>query len=216
MSDPKPTELICILDRSGSMASCRTDMEGGFNTFIEQQKRVPGKCRVQLHQFDTEFDTVWKRQPLGDVGTYSLEPRGMTALLDAIGKTLTGLKERPDRNHIVVIVTDGQENSSREFNRSRIKEMIEERQAKGWSFVFMGAGIDAFSEAGSVGISRGSTMTTAASSAGYGATYSVLDSAVSMSRTTGNTVNFSKAERATVAATLGDDAKAEEEEEDDK
>ncbi len=155
------SDVTVVLDRSGSMAACLTDAEGGVNTFIEEQKKHPGECAFSLVEFDTEYNFVHKATPVAEVGRYTLVPRGSTALLDAVGRAINETGERlaalkeEDRPSLVVfvIVTDGQENASKEFNRAQIKEMIERQQKDyNWQFTFLGANQDAFAEAGSLGI----------------------------------------------------------------
>jgi len=160
------TDLTVVLDRSGSMQMCKEDAEGGVNQFIEDQKKQEGECLLTLVQFDTDYEFVHNGVPIKDVPKYKLVPRGMTALLDAVGKAINETGERlakmneDDRPGLVVfvIVTDGGENSSMEFKRAQIKEMIEKQTDEyKWEFTFIGANQDAFAEAGSIGISIGKT-----------------------------------------------------------
>ena len=158
------TDITLVVDRSGSMQQRREDAEGGVNAFIQSQAQEPEKALLTLVQFDTEYEILHRGVPIAGVPEYRLEPRGMTALLDAVGRTinetgirLNGLKEA-DRPGLVifVITTDGLENSSSEFTRDQIKEMIEHQQTKyGWHFTFLGANQDAFAEAGAMGMKRG-------------------------------------------------------------
>lgn len=159
--------IVILMDRSGSMDSCRTDTEGGLRAFLaDQNSEFPTGTRVSLYEFDTEYGTVYENEPLSTVPDYTLKPRGGTALLDAIGRTITTVKakrkalpkaDRPDV--IMVIVTDGHENSSHEFSHATVKEMIEKRTGKGWVFVYLGANQDAITVAASMGISRDGSMT---------------------------------------------------------
>lgn len=155
------THIVVVVDRSGSMQSIQSDAEGGINRFVEEQKKGAGEARLTLVQFDTEYEFVHKDVPIKDVGHYSLAPRGGTALLDAVGKAIaeTGetLKATPENERpglvVFVIVTDGEENSSKEYKKPQIKKMIEEqRDLWKWQFTFLGANQDAFGEAGSMGI----------------------------------------------------------------
>lgn len=166
------TDLTVVLDRSGSMSSIRTDMEGGFNEFIEKQKALPGDMRVSLYQFDDEYERVYASLGVKDVPKLTLEPRGWTALLDAVGRAvddaghrLRAIKEedRPAKV-IFLIITDGEENSSRERTKDQIAQLIKQQETQyNWKFVYLGANVDAFAAAAAIGI-----PTRAA--AGYGAT----------------------------------------------
>jgi uncharacterized protein YegL len=158
------TDVTVVLDRSGSMAVCKVEAEDGVNHFIESQRKQPGDCRFSLVQFDTTYEFVYSNVPIADVPKYSLVPRGMTALLDAVGMAIktAGVRlaamDEADRPCLVVfvIVTDGQENASREFTKLQIKEMIEQQRAVyKWQFTFLGANQDAFAEASGLGIAPG-------------------------------------------------------------
>lgn len=155
------TDLTLVIDRSGSMEEIRSDAEGGVNAFIREQAQQPGDALLTLVQFDTEYEFVHRGVPIKQSPAYTLVPRGSTALLDAVGRAINETGERlgkmPEQDRpglvVFVIVTDGQENSSQEFSKSRIKEMIEEQQKKyAWQFTFLGANQDAFAEAGGMGI----------------------------------------------------------------
>jgi uncharacterized protein YegL len=155
------TEIVLVVDRSGSMDCVREDAEGGINTFIEEQKKHEGDATLTLVQFDTKYEFVCRGTPIQDVPHYTLVPRGMTALLDAVGKAINETGERlstileKDRPGLVVFVvmTDGLENSSKEFTKSQIKEMISRQQDQyRWQFTFLGANQNAFREGEGVGI----------------------------------------------------------------
>ena len=160
------TEIICILDRSGSMGSIATETIGGFNNFIDEQKKVEGKARVTLVQFDNVYEVVYegiklKNVPVLDSDTF--KPRGMTALFDAIGKTLTNQQKRIDDEKwadkvIVLILTDGEENASQEYNEQSVKVLTKEAQDKEWSFIYLGANQDSFSAATKFGINTKSVL----------------------------------------------------------
>ena len=129
------TDITLVVDRSGSMAQVREDAEGGVNSFIQQQANEPGEALLTLVQFDTEYEFLHKGVPISQVPKYDLVPRGMTALLDAVGRAINETGERlakmdeQDRPGLVVFVvmTDGQENSSKEFSKADIKAMIQRR-----------------------------------------------------------------------------------------
>lgn len=154
----KLVDITLIVDRSGSMASCLEDAEGGINTFIKEQKKEKGKAVFSLIQFDAEYETVHSGIDMKSVPKYTLVPRGRTALFDSIGKGINDAKDRindmttePDCV-IFVIITDGQENASKEFKKDQIKKIIEDQTDAGWQFTFLGADQAAFDEAVSMGI----------------------------------------------------------------
>lgn len=154
-------DITLVVDRSGSMQSIQSDAEGGVNAFIVKQASEPGEALLTLVQFDTEYEFVHRGIPIQQVPKYQLYPRGATALLDAVGQAinetgqrLAGMQEK-DRPGLVifVVMTDGLENSSREFTKAQVKEMIELQQTKyKWHFTFLGANQDAFAEARELGI----------------------------------------------------------------
>lgn len=160
------TELIVLLDRSGSMASIRDDMVKGFDGFIAEQRKLAGVCRATLTQFDTvSTDLVYEAKTLSDVPSMELVPRGGTPLLDAMGQAITRATDRlaaatgngrPDRV-LFLVLTDGEENSSHSFTKEQIKTLVKERTTDGWEFSFLGANVDAFAEAGSLGIAAAAT-----------------------------------------------------------
>lgn len=155
------TDITFVVDRSGSMQSIREDAEGGVNSFIREQQEQPGEANLTLVQFDTRYDFVFRGIPVQKAHPYVLKPRGSTALLDAVGRAIieTGDRLRAmDESQrpglvVFVIVTDGQENSSREFSREKIREMIEHQQnVYNWKFTFLAANQDAFAEGRQLGI----------------------------------------------------------------
>lgn len=155
MTRPDSCAIAVVLDRSGSMRSIRDATIEGFNEFLAAQKAVPGEAALTLAQFDHEYDIVHDAAPLANVeplNTTTYVPRGSTALLDAIGRTIDGLGKRlaamPEHNRpsriIVAIMTDGLENASQTFTRARIFEMItHQRERYSWQFMFLGADQDA-------------------------------------------------------------------------
>jgi Mg-chelatase subunit ChlD len=157
-------DITLVIDRSGSMQSIRDDAEGGVNAFIKEQAKFAGEAKVTIVEFDTEYHFVTQGTPVAEVADYRLVPRGQTALLDAVGRAINETGERlarldeADRPGLVVMVvmTDGHENSSHEFTLTRIKQMIEHQQSNyQWQFTFLGADQDAFGEAHSMGMARG-------------------------------------------------------------
>ncbi len=162
------THIAVVLDRSGSMSSCADDTKGGFDMFIAEQKKVAGTATLTLAQFDDVYEVVHDAKDIQSVPPLVFMPRGSTALLDAIGKTIAATGERlaaqreDDRpEHVIfVILTDGHENASKEFKREKIMEMIKHQQeAYKWQFVFLGANQDAIQAGGSIGINRAMSMT---------------------------------------------------------
>ncbi len=160
------TELVFILDRSGSMAGLESDTIGGFNSMIEKQKREEGVCYVSTVLFDDESEVLYDRVKLADVPKMTERDytvRGCTALIDAIGGAIHHVVNihkyaRPEdvpEHTMFVITTDGQENASRCYTSAQVKAMIERQREKyGWEFLFIGANIDAVETAARYGISR--------------------------------------------------------------
>ena len=162
------TLIAVLVDRSGSMAQWREDMEGGLNAFVESQASEPGDAEITLAQFDTKYELVWPLGRINDVPKYTLMPRGCTALLDAMGRFITEVGEelakrdeadRPGKV-IVCIVTDGLENSSVDWTRDMVKALVEQQSSQWhWEFVFLGADMDAVQEGASVGVPQKSSLT---------------------------------------------------------
>lgn len=157
------TELVFIMDRSGSMGGLENDTIGGFNSVLDKQKKEEGEANVTTVLFDDQIETIHERFPIGIVEPITDKDyfvRGSTALLDAVGSTVKKVeniqKRLPEEMRaekvIVVITTDGCENASREYSSKMVKRMIEKNQKNGWEFLFMGANMDAVKEAGRMGI----------------------------------------------------------------
>ncbi|MBF0231452.1 MAG: hypothetical protein HQK65_00240 [Desulfamplus sp.] len=188
------SEIICIIDRSGSMESIRNDAIGGFNAFLEEQKKIQGEATLTYIQFDTEYEIVHEHKPLQDVEPINDKiymPRGSTALLDAIGKTIDSTGKRlanlPEENRpekvIVSILTDGEENSSHHYNLSQIKEMITHQKKKySWEFIFLAANQDAFDEAAKIGIDTKDAFNFAATGRGVREAYINMNDCVAFLR----------------------------------
>lgn len=162
------THLYFLLDRSGSMQSIKSDIEGGFAAFVDEQRKVAGECRVTLAQFDDEYDVVYSSRPLADVPPLDLRPRNMTALHDAMGRLITSagaeLAALPDDQRpgtvIVAIMTDGLENASKEWDAPRIKALVEQQTSEwSWQFLYMGADQDAVEVGSSIGVSAAASVT---------------------------------------------------------
>lgn len=166
MPNPNLRHVVIVLDRSGSMESVKADTEGGLKAFLDAQHDAPGGTVVSLYQFDTEYEAVYENVAVANVPDFKLRPRGGTALLDAIGRTINTVKaqikamdadDRPGEV-VLVILTDGEENSSREYTLSAVKQLIEKRRAKGWQVVFLGADQDAITVAANMGIGHNTTL----------------------------------------------------------
>ena len=184
------TELVFILDRSGSMAGLEGDTIGGFNAMIEKQKSEPGEALVSTVLFDHESEVIHDR-----VNIQTIEPmtrqqyyvRGCTALLDAVGGAIHHIgnvhkyareEDRPEKT-LFVITTDGMENASRKYSYDRLKTMIERQKEKfGWEFIFLGANIDAAKEAARFGISEDRAANYHADSKGTAVIYEAVSEAV--------------------------------------
>ncbi len=162
------TEVIFILDRSGSMSGLEMDTIGGYNAFLERQKKQPGKTIITTVLFDDQYEILYNGVDAADAGlnTDQYYVRGRTALLDAVGKTILDVKARLARTPaeqrpgkvIMVITTDGYENASREFSGKQVHDMILRQQQHGWEFLFFGANIDTVATAKSMGIREADAM----------------------------------------------------------
>ena len=148
------TEIVVVLDRSGSMRSIDKATVEGFNKFLDEQKNSEGEAFVTLVQFDDRYEMNYQNVPVKNVDNLVLNetfiPRGNTALFDAIGKTIEELKT--DRDVVFVIITDGEENASKTYKREAIMKMIETQTNEGWKFLFLAANQDAIQAGGSIGI----------------------------------------------------------------
>jgi len=192
MASNRPTLITTILDRSGSMTNIRADMIGGFNEFIKAQRKTPGKTRWTMYQFDGQdpHELVYsgkKGRNVPKLGSTDapFDPRGRTPLHDAIGYVLPRVKPKKGQLSVVVIITDGYENASKEFTNKDIKKLIKKREDKGWQFVFLGADQDAYATAVDLGIMAGSTYTFASTGASTRAVADSMTTAVSSYRETG-------------------------------
>lgn len=150
----KDLDLIFLMDRSGSMSGSEKDTMGGFNSFIQRESKKEFNTRVTTILFDDNYEVLYKRKPIDEVAELTENEywvRGCTALLDAIGKTINTLDKEIDNKVLFVIMTDGFENASREFSKEQIRNLISNHN---WEFIYIGADIDSYSEAGNIGIKR--------------------------------------------------------------
>ena len=185
------TELVFILDRSGSMSSLEDDTIGGFNSLLEKQKREPGRAYVSTILFDHESVVLHDRVDIQAVRPMTREDytvRGCTALLDAVGDAIQHIgnihkyarEEDVPEHTLFIITTDGMENASRRHSIDKVKNMIERQKTKyGWEFLFLGANMDAVETAGTFGIAAERAVTYRADSRGTRLNYDVLSEAIS-------------------------------------
>ena len=192
------TEIVFVIDESGSMFSLTSDTIGGFNSLVEEQKHAAGEAKISLVLFNDSHRTVYDSVDVAVVPTldhYTYRPGGCTALLDALGDTInkvgvrlasTPENERPGKV-MFVIITDGYENASREFTKQKVRDMIEHQKTKySWQFMFLGANMDAVSEAATYGITRDCAATYAATNIGTEALYNAVSKSVCDYRATGS------------------------------
>lgn len=203
------TDITVVLDRSGSMESIAGDVIGGLNTFIRAQGQVEGEACFTLVQFDDQYEVVHAHVPVQDVPPLTDQtyvPRGSTALLDAIGRTIVATGARfammaeADRPQVVVVAvqTDGLENASREFSRQEVFDMIRHQEAKyAWQFVFLAADQDAIAEGDRMGFASASALDYDKDGHGVAALYSAMASKVGeVRRGEASRVEFSPTDRA--------------------
>ena len=187
------TELVFILDRSGSMGGLEKDTIGGFNSMLEQQKKEKGRCYVTTVLFDHEICVLHDRvdiEKLSPMTDEDYQVRGCTALIDAIGSTVKRIesihryarKEDVPAHTMFVITTDGLENASKEYSADKVRKMIEDKKKDGWEFLFIGANIDAVGTAKGFGISADRAVNYHADSRGTGVLYGCVSKAVSKMR----------------------------------
>ncbi|MBP0967368.1 MAG: VWA domain-containing protein [Oscillospiraceae bacterium] len=190
------TEMVFILDRSGSMSGLEADTIGGFNSMIGKQKKEDGEAFVTTVLFDTRYDVLHDRLPLEKVPAMTDKDYcvgGCTALLDAVGAAIRQIETihkyaRPEdvpAHTIFIITTDGHENSSSNYSYADVKKMIVSKQEKGWEFLFLGANIDAAAEAARIGISRDRAAEYAASECGTQSLFRAVNKSVAAVRRKG-------------------------------
>lgn len=186
------THIICILDRSGSMSSIIKDSIGGFNTFLNEQKELPDEATITVALFDDRYTLLYDNVNIKEAKELTKDtwiPRGLTALYDAIGKTIAKEKEyfakheRPSKV-LVCIVTDGLENASKEYKIDDIKKLIGDCEKDDWNFIYLAANQNAFDVGTSFGVSSGNTYTYTTDSLGVSNMSSTLNNAATTYRST--------------------------------
>ncbi len=196
------TELVFLLDRSGSMSGLESDTIGGFNAMLEKQRKQEGACYVSTILFDHEQQVLHDRLPLEDVKAMTHKEytvRGCTALIDALGSTIEHIAKihkyaRPEdvpAHTMFVITTDGMENASSRYTAQKVKEMIQRQKQKyGWEFLFIGANIDAVETAARYGIGAEHAVNYNADSEGTKVLYESVSKAVCAMRACGSVNNW--------------------------
>ena len=188
------TEVVFILDRSGSMSGLEGDTIGGFNSMLKKQREEEGDANVTTVLFDDEIEMLHKRvniKKIKNITSKDYYVRGCTALLDAIGYSINFMinvqeKEERAKNVLFIITTDGYENASKEYSYEKIKKMITyEKERYNWQFLFLGANIDAISTARNFGISEEFASNYVSDEVGTQITYEVMNSAISTCRAMG-------------------------------
>ena len=182
--DQKPTQIVMVLDRSGSMDRISKPTVEGINSFIKEQRNAKGDATMTLVQFDHEYQIDYTARPINEVKDLingeTFRPNGTTALFDAVGKTINDLNTTDDV--IFVIITDGHENASKEFNKEKVFGLIEEKKNMGWNFLFLGANQDAIKAGASMGISASNSINYNANAGSVNTLYSNVSSKVSSFR----------------------------------
>lgn len=208
-SDMK-TKLAVILDRSGSMQTNKDDHEGGLKALVEEQRDQETSTDFTFIRFDSvePLDIVYNDVPIGDVEQINLQPRGGTPLYDAIGGSIRHLETVLDgqkyNDVVVTVITDGYENSSKEWTQDTVRSLVEEKKEDGWKFVFLGADIDE-SQAGGVSVDYGKNVTFCSSSGNISNVYNLFNQKLS-SYNTSRSAGLSAAE-ADVSLDFSDEEK---------
>ncbi len=184
------TEIVFILDRSGSMSGLEADTIGGFNSLIKKQKKEPGEAIVSTVLFDDTCEVIHDRVPMDKVKAMNEDTyfvRGCTALLDDVGGAIHHIgnihkyardEDRPEKT-MFIITTDGMENSSRRYTYKKVKQMVERQKERyGWEFLFLGANMDAIEAAGHIGIHADRAVTYQCDEVGTALNFEVLDAAI--------------------------------------
>lgn len=188
--------IVVVLDRSGSMGSIKEATINGFNSLLFDQKKLDKPAKFTLAQFDDQYELVYQNVDIKDargLTDKTFVPRGNTALLDAIGKTI--VSNRLDEDVLFVIVTDGHENASREYSINQINDLITSYRKKGWEFTFIGANQDAISTACQLGIAQQSALTYGGTKGTTTAAFNAVSRSINTNRVSGQSLGYSSQER---------------------
>lgn len=192
------TEVVFILDRSGSMGGLESDTIGGYNSMLGKQRNEEGEALISTILFDDQVEILCDRRPVKEVKDITSKEyfvRGCTALLDAVGSGINHINEvqkslpeseRPEKT-LFIITTDGMENASKKYNYQKVKKMVEKRKKKnGWEFIFLGANIDAIEVAGRFGVSANRAVRYECDSKGTKLNFDIMSRMVSCARACGS------------------------------
>jgi len=182
------TEIIFIADESGSMSVIKHDANGAFDQFVSEQRAIEGECRMSLTTFANEPQVRYEARDIKEVPPLDLHPSGNTALFDAIGVTMNRQGERIAREKwadlvILAVITDGQENASREYSLPVIRTMIEHAESNGWKVMYLASGQDAFKAAANIGSKSMLAASVGLGGAGQRAAYSYASEQTTSLRT---------------------------------
>jgi hypothetical protein len=181
----KPVEIFVVADRSGSMAPLQQEAIGGFNRFLKEQQELPGKANLTLVLFDDKYEVPYNSVPLQDVEPLTTEtfvPRGMTATYDAVGKAITELEIKNPERAIIMIITDGGENSSKEYTQPAVAAKVKAAEDRGWEVIFLAQNLDAKAAGSLLGVIRGMTMNLSAGGQGIGEAYTTMSASTASYR----------------------------------
>lgn len=198
------THIGILIDRSGSMYSIKDDMEGNLAEFLNKQKELPGICTVSIAQFDQQFEMLQTFVDIHELEKIRISPRGMTALYDALGKFIkrTGhylnsiIEENRPSKVLIIVITDGQENASRDYTASEIKKMIELQESTySWDFVYLGTNQDALLEGEKFGNQRSKSLTYEANTQGINLAFDVLEERTILYRSSNERFSFDDSDK---------------------
>lgn len=178
------TDIVVLLDRSGSMQSNKADHEGGLRSFVERQKQLVGQVYFTFIQFDDQnpFEVMYDSVSLDSVKDIKLDPRGLTPLRDAIARTISHINNHPKRDVIFLIVSDGQENASKEFSQDQIRKMVLDKKEAGWQFLFVGTNFDVITAGINNGFDLGKNVIYTNNAASIDKAYDVTSQKLNMFR----------------------------------